>query len=152
MSALFVFEKEDLSIDSYIEELGTTIGEELIKPTKIYTNPVYSLVENFHIKGLCHITGGGFYENIPRILPEGLVAHINTKEIKTPEIFNLLEKWGNIDRDEMYGTFNMGVGMVIVVSKEEIDQVTNYLSGMKEVFYNLGEVKKGNEGVVLWHQ
>ncbi len=147
-----VFEKENMAIDSFVEELGTTIGEELIKPTKIYANPVVQLVEKFHIKGLCHITGGGFYENIPRMLPEGLTAKINTSVIKTPVIFDLLQRWGNITTEEMYGTFNMGVGMVLAVSKEEIDQVTHYLEEKKEEFYLLGEIEKGNKGVVLCHQ
>ena len=147
-----VFEKKKMSIDSYVEELGTTIGEELIKPTRIYMNPVYPLVETFNLKGLCHITGGGFYENIPRILPAGLSAHINTTVIKRHPIFSLLQEWGNISLDEMYGTFNMGVGMVMVVSKEEMDQVVEYLRKEGEEFYLLGEIKKGTEGVVLCHE
>lgn len=147
-----VFDKENLKASSYIEELGTTIGEELLKPTRIYTNPVYNLVEKFNIKGLSHITGGGFYENIPRMLPEGLTAYIDTTKINTPEIFNLLQKWGNIKIDEMYSTFNMGVGMVLVVSKDELDKVITYLNELEEEFYILGDIRQGSEGVVLCHQ
>ncbi|HHT50910.1 MAG TPA: phosphoribosylformylglycinamidine cyclo-ligase [Eubacteriaceae bacterium] len=147
-----VFEKMEMKVDTYVEELGTTIGVELLKPTRIYTNPVYKLIEKFDIKGLCHITGGGFYENIPRILPKGLSAYINTKNINRPIIFDLLQKWGNIDIDEMYSTFNMGVGMVIVVSKNELDAITTYLSKIQEDFYFLGEIKKDSEGVVLCHR
>ena len=147
-----VFEKKKMNVDCFIEELGTSIGEELIKPTRIYTNPIFNLVEMFNIKGLCHITGGGLYENIPRMLPEGLSAHINTSQINIPTIFNLLQRWGNISTDEMYGTFNMGVGMVMVVCKEELDRVRAHLLENKEKFYLLGEIKKGNEGVVLCHQ
>ncbi len=91
-----VFEKQNLKTDTFVEELGTTIGEELLKPTRIYTNPVYNLVEKYQIKGICHITGGGFYENIPRMLPEGLTAHIDTSLIDTPKIFELLQRWGEI--------------------------------------------------------
>ena len=147
-----VFEKENMNIDYYVEELGTTIGEELLKPTRIYANPVISLVENFNIKGLCHITGGGFFENIPRMLPDGLTANIYTKNIKTPIIFNLLQQWGNISTDEMYGTFNMGVGMVIVISRDEIADMTKFLTEIGEEYFLLGEIKSGNEGVTLCHQ
>lgn len=145
-----VFEKANLTLDTYVEELGMTIGEELLKPTRIYTNPVYNLVEEFDIRGLCHITGGGFYENIPRIIPKGLSAYIDTGVIHTPPIFKILQELGNINDDEMYGTFNMGVGMVIIVSKNELKEVMNFLEEKQEKFYLLGEIKEGNEGVVLW--
>lgn len=144
-----VFEKEGMDINTFVPELGTTIGEELLIPTRIYTNPVYDLVDNFDIKGLCHITGGGFFENIPRMLPEGLTAEINTEVIDTPKIFNLLQKWGNIEPEEMYSTFNMGVGMVLVVSKDEYIKVVEELKKKCEKFYELGRVIKGDEGVVL---
>ena len=147
-----VFEKENMDVTTFVEELGSTIGEELLKPTKIYTNPVYDLVERFNIKGLCHITGGGFYENIPRMLPEDLAAHIDTKVIDTPIIFNLLQKWGNIQLEEMYGTFNMGVGMVVVIAKEELESVKNFLAEKDEKVYVLGEIRKGNKEVVLCHE
>lgn len=145
-----VFEKQKMDIDTFIPELGTTIGEELLKPTRIYTYPVYELVENFNIKGLCHITGGGFFENIPRMLPEGLSAEINAEVIDTPMIFNLLQKWGNIKLKEMYSTFNMGVGMVMVISKDEYSKVKETLDNKKEKFYELGKIIKGDKGVVLW--
>ena len=147
-----VFEKQNLNADSYIEELGSTIGEELLKPTRIYVDPVYELIEKFNIKGLSHITGGGFYENIPRMLPEGLTAHIDCSRIDASSIFKLLQEWGNIDIDEMYSTFNMGVGMVLVISKEELKDIKNYLDEKNEKFYLLGEIKKGNDGVVLCHK
>lgn len=144
-----VFEKTNLNIDNFIPELGKTIGEELLIPTRIYTDPVYYMVERFNIKGICHITGGGFYENIPRMLPDGLTAHIDTNIIDTPEIFNLLQKWGNISTKEMYSTFNMGVGMILVVSKEELEEVMKFLEEKEEKYYILGKIKKGFEGVVL---
>lgn len=147
-----VFDKENIKIDQYVEELGMTIGEELLKPTRIYTNPVYGMVEKFDIKGLSHITGGGFYENIPRMLPEGLTAHIDTTKINTPTIFKLLQQWGNIGLDEMYGTFNMGIGMVMAVDKNELKEIVEYLQNQNEDFVLLGEVEEGDKGVVLCHQ
>ena len=145
-----IFDKETLSLDKYIDELGCTLGEELLKPTRIYTNPVYDMIEKFNIKGLCHITGGGFYENIPRMLPEGLTAHIDVSKIKTPTIFKLLQKWGNIAHDEMYGTFNMGIGMVMAVKNDELKDITSYLEKAGEEYVVLGQIKKGDKGVVLW--
>lgn len=147
-----IFDKENMNVNDYIEELGMTIGEELLKPTRIYTNPVYNMVEKFDIKGLCHITGGGFYENIPRMIPEGLTAHIDTTKINTPTIFKLLQQWGNIAIDEMYGTFNMGIGMVMAVDKNELDNIVEYLQEQNEDFVLLGEVKEGDKGVILCHQ
>ncbi|NMA86860.1 MAG: phosphoribosylformylglycinamidine cyclo-ligase [Tissierellia bacterium] len=145
-----VFEKENMPIDKYIEELDMTIGEELLKPTRIYTKIVYPLVEKFNIKGMAHITGGGLYENIPRIIPEGLCANVDTGKITTPEIFNLLAKWGNISEKEMYSTFNMGVGMVLVVDEDEIEEIVAQLKEQGEEFFILGKVEKGKEKVVLW--
>lgn len=145
-----IFDLKKMELSSYVDELGMTIGEELIKPTRIYVKPVYDLIEKYKIKGLCHITGGGFYENIPRILPKGLTAHIDTSKIKTPVIFKLLKEWGQIEDKEMYATFNMGIGMVMVVDKDQVDEISNYLVEIGEEFTILGEVKKGNEGVVLW--
>lgn len=147
-----VFEKQEITVNTFVEELGTTIGEELLKPTRIYTNPVYEMVKGFDIKGISHITGGGFYENIPRMLPEGLTAHVDTSKINTPIIFNLLQKWGNIELEEMYGTFNMGIGMVMVVNKNELDKVKDFLDQKEEKFVLLGEIKKGTEGLVLCHK
>lgn len=144
-----VFEKENLKIDSFIDELGVNIGEELLKPTRIYKDPVLNLIEEINVKGLAHITGGGLYENVPRILPEGLTAHIDISRIDTPTIFKLLKEWGNISTDEMYSTFNMGVGMIVIVSKEELSSTQNILDKLNEKHYILGEIKKGDEGVVL---
>lgn len=145
-----VFEKNNMTIDEFIPELGTTIGEELLKPTRIYTKTVRALVENFNVKGMAHITGGGFYENIPRIIPEGLTACIHTDRIDTPEIFKLMQKWGNIHIEEMYSTFNMGIGMVVIVSKEEAEEILNLLEEQGEKGVLLGEIEKGQEKIVLW--
>lgn len=145
-----VFEKEKMDVDTYIPELGKILGEELLIPTRIYVPVVLDLIEKFNIKGISHITGGGFYENIPRMLPEGLAAHIDTSPIQVPVIFYLLQQWGNIDQKEMYSTFNMGVGMVLAVDKDELDSIAEHLRSRGESFYILGEVKAGQEGVVLW--
>lgn len=147
-----VFDLQKLETNTFIEELGITIGEELLKPTRIYTNPVYEMVEKFNIKGISHITGGGFYENIPRMLPEGLTANVNTSTINTPEIFKLLQKWGNIKLDEMYSTFNMGIGMVIVVKAEEVEAIKTFLEEKDEAYSLLGEIITGDKGLVLCHQ
>lgn len=145
-----VFEREKMEVDTFIPELGTTLGEELIKPTRIYADVVLSLIEKFNIKGISHITGGGFFENIPRALPEGLTAYIDRSNIETPAIFNLLMKWGNIEEKEMYGTFNMGVGMVLIVDREELRDIEEHLKSKGEKYFILGDIRPGNEGVVLW--
>ncbi|ASW42738.1 phosphoribosylformylglycinamidine cyclo-ligase [Clostridium isatidis] len=147
-----LLEKEKLDFNRYYASLDSSLGEELLKPTRIYYDPVYGLIENFNIKGLCHITGGGFYENIPRMLPDGLEANIKTWLIDTPPVFNLIQELGNIDIDEMYSTFNMGVGMMFVISKEDLPKIKNYLQERDEKFYILGDIKKGNKGVKLWHK
>lgn len=145
-----IFERNNMAIDEFIPELGTTIGEELLKPTRIYTKSIRPLVENFNVKGMAHITGGGFYENIPRIIPEGLTACIHTDRIDTPVIFKLMQKWGDIPIEEMYSTFNMGIGMVVIVSKEEAEEILNLLGEQGEEAVLLGEIEKGQEKIVLW--
>lgn len=147
-----VFEVQNLQWDTFIPELGTSIGEELLKPTRIYTNPVYEMLEKFNIKGISHITGGGFYENIPRMLPKGLTANVNTSTINTPQIFKLLQKWGNIQLDEMYSTFNMGIGMVIVVKADQVKDVESFLKEKEEAYFLLGEITADHKGLVLCHQ
>lgn len=146
-----VLEVSNIKLDKYIEELGSTIGEELLKPTRIYVDPVYELIENYNIKGISHITGGGLYENIPRTLPEGLTAIINTSKIDIPLIFNLIKEWGNIEIDEMYHTFNMGIGMVLIVDSEEGTKVLDFLKEKEEKAIILGEIKKGEERIKLCH-
>lgn len=147
-----VFDKMSIAVDEYIEELGMTIGQELLKATRIYVKPVYDLIEKFHIKGLCHITGGGFYENIPRMLPEGLQANIDTSRISTPMIFKLLMKWGNVDIEEMYSSFNMGIGMVMAIDSSDLKALEIHLKEIDEDYVVLGRVEAGDRGVVLCHQ
>ena len=144
-----VFEKMGYEVDKYIDSLKTTIGEELLKPTRIYVEAVYPLIEKYKINGISHITGGGFYENIPRILPENLSAYIEKEKIDTPQIFKLLQEWGNIEEKEMYGTFNMGVGMVLIVDENLLADIEKDLNERQEKYYILGKIKSGSREVVL---
>ena len=123
----------------------STLGETLLTPTKIYVKDVLPLVEQDLIKSAAHITGGGFFENIPRALPEGVSAKVDKAAVKTPEIFRFLQEKGNIPERDMFNTFNMGVGMALVVSPEKTDKVLSLCPGS----YMLGEIVEGNEGVIL---
>ena len=145
-----VFDKEKMDVDSYVPELETTLGEELLKPTRIYADVIIELAGKFNIKGISHITGGGFIENVPRMLPQGLTAYMDVTVIQTPKIFNMIQKWGQIETTEMYGTFNMGVGMVLVVDKKELTAIEEHLKHKNEKYYVLGDIRRGSEGVVLW--
>lgn len=136
-----VFANHDLH--SYVHELGRTLGEELLRPTRIYVKDVMPVLRK--VKSIAHITGGGFWENIPRALPEGLSAKINLKSVKTPPIFDLIMKSGNIDSNEMYHVFNMGVGMVLIVDGNNADDV---LRAVKDS-YVMGEVVRGEGGIIL---
>ena len=123
----------------------STLGQTLLTPTKIYVKDVLPLVEQSLIKSAAHITGGGFFENIPRALPEGVSAKVDKAAVKTPEIFRFLQEKGNIPERDMFNTFNMGVGMALVVSPEKTDKVLSLCPGS----YVLGEIVEGNEGVIL---
>lgn len=142
-----VLEKEKLSLDEKIEGLDTSLGEELLKPTKIYVKEILDLLEKIEINGLSHITGGGFYENIPRMIPDGLCAKIDVRNIPLPKIFSLLEKWGELDKKDMYETFNMGVGLVFAVDKNDIDKVKEIID--ENELLDLGEVVENDEKIDL---
>ena len=144
-----VFDKMEYEVDKYIDNLGKIIGEELLTPTKIYTKQLRPIIEAHDVKGLIHITGGGFYENIPRIMKDGLTANVDTSVIDRQPIFDLLMEWGNISEEEMYSTFNMGVGMVMIISKEDLESVKNILDEQNEKYYILGDVTKGDEKINL---
>ena len=133
----------------YVDELGETLGETLLTPTKIYVKPVLALLEQVRVKGIAHITGGGFFENIPRSLPAGLCAKIEEASLKTPPIFNLLMTTGRIPKRDMFNTYNMGVGMSLVVDKNEADRALAVLRESGEKAYIMGEMVEGDEGVVL---
>ena len=128
---------------------GKSIAETLLTPTRIYVKPVLALLEKVNVKGISHITGGGFYENIPRSIPKGLTAKIDKSAVKVLPIFKLIEKVGNIPERDMYNTYNMGVGMSIVVPAAEVDKALEILRANGEDAYVIGEIIKGDEGVIL---
>ena len=128
---------------------GASIAETLLTPTKIYVKSILSLIEKVNVKGISHITGGGFYENIPRSIPKGLSAKIDKSAVKVLPIFDLIQKTGNIPERDMYNTYNMGVGMSVVVSKEDTDKALEILKANGEDAYIIGEIIKSEDGVVL---
>jgi phosphoribosylformylglycinamidine cyclo-ligase len=136
------------SLTEYVDELGSSLGEELLKPTKIYVKPVLSALKKFEVKGMAHITGGGFIENIPRMLPNGLGAAIYEKSWEIPPIFNLITTVGQIDQQEMYNIFNMGIGMVMAVDKNIAADLIDHLKQLGETAYEIGVVTE-QEGINL---
>ncbi len=145
---VFDVEKEDITLPC--DELGgKSIGETLLTPTKIYVKPVLKLLEEVKVKGISHITGGGFYENIPRSIPDGLGAKINKASVKILPIFNLIAKRGNICERDMFNTFNMGVGMSIVVKKEDEQKALEILKGCGEDAYVIGEIVKSDSKIEI---
>ena len=146
------FSHKNYDINQYVEELGCTLGEELLTPTRIYPKLILDLLSKFEIKGLSNITGGGFYENIPRMFPEGITADIDTENINVLPIFNLMQKEGNIDIDEMYGTFNMGIGIVLAVDKNIADNVLDYLKSVGETPVIIGKTVKREGGLKICHR
>lgn len=144
-----IFDVKNLDLNEKFPGLDQTLGEELLTPTRIYTDPLLDIIKEFKVKGLAHITGGGLYENVPRILPKGLRARISRDQIDSPKIFHLIQEWGNIKEEEMYSTFNMGVGMVVIIPREELEGLEDFLDKRGEKYYKLGRIEKGDKGVVL---
>ncbi len=144
-----VFDVENADLNKYYDELGTTLGEALLTPTIIYVKPVLAAIEAAEVHGVSHITGGGFYENIPRCIPEGLCAKIDKSAIKVSPIFNLLQKEGNIPERDMYNTYNMGVGMVVIVTKETADKAIEVLKAEGCDAYVIGEIIEGEDKIIL---
>ena len=144
-----VFNVNKENLKEYKEELGTTLGEALLAPTKIYVKPVLSLLEQVNVKGISHITGGGFFENMPRMLNETVALSINKDAYEVPAIFKLIQKEGNIPLRDMYNTFNMGIGMAIIVSKEEQAKALQILKEAGETAYVIGEVIEGNKEIKI---
>ena len=140
-----VFDIEKADLKAPIEELGgKSLGETLLTPTKIYVKPILALIEKIKVKGISHITGGGFYENIPRSIPDGLGAKINKSAVKILPIFNLIAKVGGISERDMFNTFNMGVGMCVVVDKKDADKAISILRANGENAYVMGEIVKSD--------
>ncbi|MGL4797015.1 MAG: phosphoribosylformylglycinamidine cyclo-ligase [Paraclostridium sp.] len=136
-------------LTQHIEELGMTLGEALLTPTKIYVKPVMDLLQKYELKAIAHITGGGVIENIPRVVPKGLGIDIKKDSWEKPAIFKMIEGFNAIDEIELHKSFNMGIGLVIVVDADKADEVVNYINEGEEKAYIIGEVVDEHEGVVL---
>ena len=141
-----VFDVENADLNEYYEELGCTLGEALLKPTVIYVKQVLRCIEAADVKGISHITGGGFYENVPRCIPDGLCAKIDKAAIKTPAIFKMLQEKGNVDEHDMFNTYNMGVGMIVIVPKADVEKAIEALDCGA---YVIGEIVAGEDKVTL---
>ena len=144
-----VFDVENADLGKYYGELGCELGEELLRPTKIYVRPVLAAIEAADIRGISHITGGGFYENIPRCIPDGLCAKIEKKALRIPPIFPLLSRMGGISERDMFNTFNMGTGMVLVAAKDSADKALAALHSLGQEAGVIGEIVLGEEKVEL---
>ena len=144
-----VFDVEHTDLGRTYDELGTTLGEALLTPTVIYVKPVLAALEAAQVRGISHITGGGFYENIPRAIPDGLCAKIEKAAIHTPAIFGLLQRMGSIPEHDIFNTYNMGVGMTMVVSRDTADAALSALKAGGCNAYAVGEIVTGQEKVVL---
>lgn len=144
-----VFNINENNLKEYKEELGMTLGEALITPTKIYVKSALSLIENVNVKGISHITGGGFYENMPRMLRDGVALNIDVNSYPRKTIFDLLQKTGNIPTRDMFNTFNMGIGMAVIVPENEVEKALEILKNQGEEAYLIGEVVEGNKEINL---
>lgn len=144
-----VFNVSERNISMQIGELGCTLGEELLKPTRIYVKPMLALMSQVKVKAVSHITGGGFFENVPRMLPKGVTAKIEKSRLPQMPIFSLLQHQGNIPEHDMYNTFNMGIGMCAVVSAEDADRAVAFLNASGTPARAVGSIAEGGEGVEL---
>ena len=145
-----VFEMTKESLDTYYDELGTTLGEALLAPTRIYVKALKAVKDaGVMIKGCSHITGGGFYENIPRMLPDGVRAVVKKDSYEVPPIFKMLQTDGEIEEDMMYNTFNMGIGLVLAVAPEDVDTTMEAIKAAGETPYVIGNIEAGEKGVTL---
>ena len=145
-----VFEMTEESLNTYYDELGRTLGEALLEPTRIYVKGLKAVKRaGVTVKGCSHITGGGFYENIPRMLPEGAHAVIHKDSYEVPAIFKLLAKEGDIAEEMMYNTFNMGIGMMVVVDPADVDKTREAFESVGDQTFVVGEIKAGEKGVTL---
>ena len=145
-----VFDVDRCDLSAPVAELdGKSLGEVLLMPTKIYVKPVLALIKEVAVKGISHITGGGFYENMPRSIPKGLGVRIRRNDVRVLPVFDLIQKRGGISEHDMFNTFNMGVGMSIVVAKEDVSRAVALLKEHGEDAYVLGEIVKSDDGVIL---
>lgn len=144
-----VFDVNKENLNEYVESLGCTVGEALLKPTKIYVKSILKLIEQVKVKGISHITGGGFYENMPRMLRDGVSLKIDKNSYEVPPIFKLIAERGNIPERDMYNTFNMGIGMAVIVPENEVEKSLEILRQAGEEAYLIGEVVEGNNEVII---
>ena len=145
-----VFDHKKMSLQDEIPEFGKTLGEELLTPTRLYPKAVLPSIRKGLLKGMVHVTGGGFYDNIPRILPEGSTARVNADAWPKLPVFSKLQEWGNVDVKEMYRTFNMGIGMILVVDPENLAAVKAQLEKQNEAVYEIGRIEEaGAERVIM---
>ena len=144
-----VFDVNKENLNEYVEELGTTVGEALLALTKIYVKPILKLIEEVKVKGISHITGGGFYENMPRMLRDGVALKIDKNSYEIPAIFKLIAKRGSIPERDMYNTFNMGIGMAVIVPENEVEKSLEILKEAGEEAYLIGEVIAGNKEIIV---
>ncbi len=144
-----IFNVEHANLNMYCEDLGQTLGEALLTPTRIYVKPVLAAIAAAEVHGISHITGGGFYENIPRSIPDGLCAKIEKAAVQTPPIFKMLQSTGNVPERDMFNTYNMGVGMTVIVSKSTANQALDALKANGCEAYVLGEIVTGEDKVAI---
>ena len=145
-----IFEMNEASLNTYVDELGATLGETLLTPTRIYVKALKSIKDSgVKLLGTSHITGGGFYENIPRMLPDGITAKVNKNAYDVPPIFKLMAKKGDVDEHVMYNTYNMGIGMVLAVNPEDVDKTIAAVKAAGDDAVVLGETVTGDEGVII---
>ncbi|MBS1411802.1 MAG: phosphoribosylformylglycinamidine cyclo-ligase [Christensenellaceae bacterium] len=144
-----LFGENPSDLTRYSAELKKSVGEEVLTPTRIYVRTVLELIKNYQIKGIAHITGGGFIENIPRMLPKGLKAKINTGSYEVLPVFNVLAQLSGLEQAQLYNTFNMGVGMVLAVEPGQAESIAEAAAGLGEKAYIIGEVVQGEGGVEL---
>ena len=142
-----VFDLENKGLDRYSAELGRTLGEALLEPTKIYVKPALAAINAVPVRAISHITGGGFYENIPRALADGCCARIDKASLKVLPIFDLIQKVGNIPERDMFNTFNMGVGMAVIVDGAHADEAMRVFKANGQDAYIMGEIVSGEKGV-----
>lgn len=144
-----VFEVNEQNLAVHFDDLGMTLGECLLTPTRIYVKAVMNLIDSVNVKAISHITGGGFYENIPRVLPAGISAKIERNAVQVLPVFDLIKRTGDIPERDMFNTFNMGVGMMVSVDKNDADKAVEVLKASGEDAYILGELVESDEGVII---
>ncbi|MBQ7027496.1 MAG: phosphoribosylformylglycinamidine cyclo-ligase [Ruminococcus sp.] len=144
-----VFDVNETNLSMHFDDLGATLGETLLTPTRIYVKAIMNLINSVDVKAVSHITGGGFYENIPRSIPKGLSAKIERNAVQVLPIFDLIARTGNIPERDMFNTFNMGVGMIVSVDKNDADKAVAAIKASGEEAYILGELVESEEGVII---